>query len=243
MPVQYDRSPVVEAIFEFFVEGASIPPNVAGQIFEKLQKDYAGKRDEQVSAAEIDLGPSGPRVRTAKPRHRLWRTDGTALAQFAEDMFAFNALRPYTHYADYSEQIARLFQLYTELAQPSGFRFLGQRYINLVTLPSHDAHPADYFSIYPRIRREGRIFAAQIQTHELANGTVVLNLAFQGSDADDRPTYALDLYARTVRGGAVPVEWAAVKSWHDTAHAAILEAFEVALTRTGAEYLGRVTNS
>ena len=242
MPVEYARSPVVVAVFEFFIEGANYDPTVAKNVFDALRLDYAGKTDEQLSAVELELGPAGPRVQQTQPRHRLWSADGKTLAQFAKDMFAFNALSPYRHYREYEAGIGAVFETYVSRAMPRAFRFIGQRYINHITLPAKDSHPADYFSVYPRLATRGRIFAAQIQTDELPNGAVVLNLAFQGSDSDDRPTFALDLYARTSRGADIPVEWPAAKSWHDEAHEAILRAFQLALTPKGHEFLGRTSS-
>lgn len=73
------------------------------------------------------------------------------MVQFANDLCAFNALRPYTHYVDYLPAMKSLVDAYAGRTKPTGVEFLGQRYSNEVLLPDVEADPSDYFASYPRI--------------------------------------------------------------------------------------------
>ncbi len=153
-------------------------------------------------------------------------------------MCAFNALRPYSHFVDYLPNIERLFKAYLNETQPEGVLFLGQRYINHITLPSPDTQPWDYFTVYPRLpnREIPGIFGIQIQTARLSHGQVVMNLTRMGQP---QSAYSLDIYARTEDRPRIVAAWDAIATWLDEAHVKVKQCFEFGLQSKAQEMLGR----
>jgi uncharacterized protein (TIGR04255 family) len=246
MPIRYRNTPLVEAVFETFFVGGQWDGGVLAKLDARLGVEFAGHRDEMQNfpGIEFRMTPTGPRVRATQqqpPKYRRWDVPGKRLVQYSAEMCAFNALKPYTHYVDYRPDMEKLFRAYVEESRPPAVRFLGQRYINRVSLPSVDEHPSGYFTIYPEEvphDRRGVIFSMQVQTELVAHGRVVMNLAFQTVEAG-QPVYVLDVYARTDEKPSIRLEWSDVAAWQDEAHGAVKRAFELALTDKCRTLLGR----
>ncbi len=250
MPFEYTNNAIIEAIWEFAPVAASGGATVLAELKNHFAQDFNGRQDVVASSAgfEMQTGPNG--ISTARPlpagppRQRMWNTDGSRLVQFGADMLAFNALSPYTHFSHYLPAIRSAFDAYSRLATPVSVRFLGHRYINRIVLPSLDARPEDFFSVYPALHAAAGAelhppFALQVQTEEIQRGQVVLSLTYQGPDADRRPQYLLDVYARTVDAPNIEFRWERVFAWHQVAHAAIARTFDFVLRPDGYTLLGR----
>jgi uncharacterized protein (TIGR04255 family) len=233
MARHYKRSPLVEAVFEFMPISAELDD--AGLAALRLaSSEYQDETVEQGVLQRVDFSPTGPvssKTEARPPRYKRMHSSKTMLVQFSRELFCFNALVPYTHYLDYKPEIERLFSEYVRAARPRGVLFLGQRYLNRIMLPTDAADPSEYLALYPRMspstRRQKPMFL-QIEAEQFAEGGHVLaTLSYQGPDgATKRPTYVLDLYARTGERPAIDFLWPNVSTWHDFAHDALTKAFE-----------------
>jgi uncharacterized protein (TIGR04255 family) len=240
MPFEYGRNPIIEAVFEFAPAGGSVGNNAMEQLQAHFAPTYAGRQDSiAVSGGfELETGPSGIRAARALPagpaRRRMWNAESSRLVQFGPDMFVFNALRPYSHFENYLPAMEDGFRTYARIAGAPSVAFLGQRYINQIVLPSQSEDPCDYFRMYPRLHVTGAQqrhppFALQLQAEEIKRGQVVLTLTYQGLDAEQRPTYLLDVYARTVDNPGIDFAWERVQAWQELAHVAVGRTFDFAL--------------
>ena len=242
----YRDAPFVEAVFEFAPTESTFTNDSLDHLVQKLEPGYTGRRDIQKTFAfgiEYSAGLVKP-LRPPAPidRHRRWNSDESRLVQYSADLCVFNALPAYTHFVDYLPAIEVLHRAYVEACRPKGTKFLGQRYINKIVLPSLDASPEEYFSFYPpklpQTRHPG--FSLTIVTKDLigdGSGSVTLRLLFQGEE-QEKPVYFLEIYARTVDHPPYPFTWDAALQWHKKAHEGIEEAFETALTSKCKSMLG-----
>jgi uncharacterized protein (TIGR04255 family) len=214
------------------------------QLRSELSSAYSGQSDQitPLGGVKVDVkaNQAVPIPISGAPRRRMWASDGSRLVQFAEDLCAFNALRPYSHYVDYLPAIEHLFERYSVYAQPDGTRFLGHRYINQIQLPP-EAEPRDYFQVYPAIPQNMPApahppFALNLQTEQLKPGQVMMTLAFKGIEAE-KPTYILDINARTPDDPPISFNWPEVRAWHDDAHEAVKRGFEFAITEKCRQFL------
>jgi uncharacterized protein (TIGR04255 family) len=244
----YDRPPIIEAIYEFAPVGAALGDSGIRRLKDQFAAEYTGRSDAVVGSAgyEIEWGPAGSRASPLPPgplRHRLWAADNSALVQFGTDLFAFNALPPYSSYASYVPRMEPAFARYRAATGTTKVSFLGQRYLNRIALPSLDAPPREFFTLYPALpgerRASHRPFSMSVQTEEVQRGQVIVTLTYQGPDAERRPSYILDIYARTVDNPGMDFEWDRVKAWQDLAHTALNRAFEFAITEDCRTLLGR----
>jgi len=242
MARQYKRSPLVEAVFEFMPISAGLD-DAGMAALRRASADYSEEKVEQNILQRVDISPARPPRSTTvhqAVRYKRTHTSKTKLAQFSSELFCFNALVPYTHYRDYKPEIERLFAEYVRSARPTGVRFLGQRYINKILLPTDDADPSDYLAIHPKMNTPTRRIFLQMEAAQLAKGGHLLaSLSYQGPDvATKRPTYILDLYARTGDRPAIDFLWPDVCAWHDLAHEALVKAFEASIDEKARTLLG-----
>lgn len=243
MGLHYDKSPLVEAVFEVYAVPTAPAQAAPGGLEGKLRSAYAGKREVlQALGVHVQLGP-GPNVSQdlvrSPDRVRLWSDDGRRMVQFGADMCALNALPPYGHFEDYQPAFKQLFQAFADEVRPGQIAALGQRYINRIVLP-RASEAATYFTVYPRlpedVARTHPPFSMLVHAGNLSDGAVVLTLTYQGLHSE-QPTYILDLYARSDTRRAA--DWDAVHAWHREAHEAIVRCFESALTPSCQLLLGR----
>jgi uncharacterized protein (TIGR04255 family) len=238
---RYKSPPITEAVYEF--APTTVPKwyeATPRQIVAAIGDSYPVRDEAKAGSASFQLGPDGfsTTQQASVTRTRIWRADRSRMFQFGRDLCAFNALKPYTSYANYVPEMQPLVEEYANRTRPTGVFFLGQRYLNLILLPDTAADPAEYFDVYPRLTRRHRPFAMHLQVGEVVQGTTVLSLIFQGLDAGTRPIYLLDLYVRTHENPDIPFQWPEMRAWQDNAHQAIIEAFEGAITDKCRNLLG-----
>ena len=241
MPILYEKAPLVEAVFELFVEDPSWSASTVERLDRIFKGDFPGVEEVRNFNYEIRFTPDGPEHRPATQAniHRRWRADRQRLVQYSSQMCAFNALKPYTKFVDYLPTIQKLFRAYLAETKPGKVKYLGQRYINRITIPA-GARPSDYFTFYPDLKAQNipGVFGMQLETSRLANGRVVMNLALQ-SQPGNPPEYVLDLYARTDDLQPIAPQWAEIEAWNTAAHNAIETSFEGVLQPKAQEMLGR----
>jgi uncharacterized protein (TIGR04255 family) len=229
---KYKKSPIVEAVYEFAPTSPNWYEATPSQIANAIGHFYPKRSTVETVNAILEVNASKVSA-TAQPSVTRWRlatNEGDRMVQFGRDLCAFNALRPYSSYADYLPAMKQLVEEYGTHARPTDVFFLGQRYLNQVLLPDLNAHPADFFRAYPRLTSLHRPFSLQLQVGEVVQGGTVLSLIFQGLDAGKKPLYLLDLYVRSINNPDIPFQWDEMRVWQDAAHQAIATAFESAIT-------------
>jgi uncharacterized protein (TIGR04255 family) len=229
----YAKPPLVEAVFEVFVEDPS-PWNDQSQqrLEQELTEKFSGPRDTlQPSAVQIQIGPEqafSQRVVPEPPRRRMWTPDRGELFQFGPAMCAYNLL---SHYRSFEQHAARLEELtgrYLEERKPAKIAWAGQRYVNRILVPVDQGDPASYFEVYPKLPTgQHRPFALQVVSGEFAGGQAVLNLAFQGEESGSA-VYMLDIYARS--SIQFTPDAVAIRRWQEQAHGVVRSSFEATLT-------------
>lgn len=243
MAVQYDNTPLLEAVFEVYTTGAASTEGFQADLEAKLRPAYSGKREliEPVGV-HVQLGPGSKLtqgVLKVPPRVRLWSADSDRMVQFGADMCAFNALPPYRHFAGYQPAFRELVDAFLDATHAASVNALGQRYINRILLPPR-SEAATYFAFYPKlpddVARTHPPFSMLVQAAPADGGAVVVNLTYQGLQGD-RPAYVLDLYARTEVERSP--QWQQIESWQRRAHDAIVKCFEMAITAESSTLLGR----
>jgi uncharacterized protein (TIGR04255 family) len=240
MPFRYRNAPLVEAIFEFGPEGATLSGEGTQRVLAAFA-DYTGRRqDVRPLGAQFDMTTGQVTPVQAPLRVRQWNSSNSRMIQFGGDLCAFNALAPYTAFEDYISDIERLVNAYRAEAGTDRTSFLSQRYLNRIAIPNED--PARYFHLFPhgeRPDRRPRPFSIQMEVATLpVGGNLMITLAYQGP-AGDGHQYLLDLYARVGENPPIQFGWAGVSAWQQAAHEAIEKAFEEPLTERCREMLGR----
>lgn len=230
----YPTPPLVEAIFEFFIEPpAAWSAESEARLTAAYSSRFPGPRDEVASfGVELRLGPEGPSIRQGAPpeprRLRLWTEDKGELVQFGAAMCAYNLLSHYTRFEDHIDRLEEVVATYLAEVRPTHIEWTGQRYLNRVVVPASEGGPQRYFEVYPRFPTAVHgPFALQVVAGAFENGQTVLGLTFQG-ERDGAAAYTLDLYARST----LPVEPSpsALRQWHEKAHESVRQTFEAVLT-------------
>jgi len=241
----YRNTPLQEAVFEFAPRGPSFDGDGFAEMQAELRASYDGEGGPTPSSGALmwnfvnrTVMPSPART---PDRFRAWTADRARTALVGHDLCAFNAMAPYTHFLDYLPAMESLFRAYAKHANAPSVAFLGQRYINRISLPT-DADPSDYFTVYPKVPADWprtslhRPFSMQILTEELETGHVVVTLAMQQQNP---PIYFLDIYARTNNDPEIAFEWEPARDWQARAHEAVKRAFEFTITDRCRTILGR----
>jgi uncharacterized protein (TIGR04255 family) len=247
MGLRYRNTPLVEAVFEFVPASSTLTKDIVERLQARFGREYP--KLERLPGVEVQLkldpaGPSAMPTGKQRDRYRLWNAAKSRLLQFAEDMCAFNALAPYSHYEEYLPDIKQFFDAYALECKATDLRHLGQRYVNRIFLPSEEAAAEDYLTLYPALPRGAIPIARhppvslQVGTQQLSRGQVTISLHYAGKDGL-RPVYFLDLYAHWTDNLKSDFSWTSVKTWQDEAHEAVKRAFEAAITERCRKLLGR----
>ena len=156
------RAPIVEAVIEVRARAEArweeqaitnhiksrLPeyPSVLSSRAVQLRMEFTqpGAQAAQPSPTEQvvhDMGWRGLRCESADKRH---------VAQFNRDGFVFSRLAPYESWDQFEREGLRLWQLHTELAQPTEAQRLGLRFINRIAVPQEGLRLEDYLEAPPR---------------------------------------------------------------------------------------------
>jgi uncharacterized protein (TIGR04255 family) len=163
------------------------------------------------------------------------------MIQFGPEMCALNALPPYTQYEDYIPQFEALVKEYLSATNSRSVSWVGQRYINKVVLPDANEDPQSIFGIYPNLPTELREkhppFAIQVEVMRLPEATITVNLQFQGILAERRPSYILDIYAKSIL--PIGAESSEIVNWNNKVHDQLYGAFLFCIPEKNAKRLFR----
>ncbi len=229
----YDEPPLSEAVFELFAEpsSAEIDANAFFGRFEQFSAERQEWRNAVVAMEVRDGRLVSQSFREAANGERRWNGERTRGVLVGPGVIAFNVLPPYGHFVDHRPTLSDLLTVYLETARPKALHWAGHRYINRVRADSKTL-PTELFAIYPGLpddlAAEHPPFSIQVEAARFDGGVVVASLGL-AHRTEDEATYVLDLYARSPQpfpGGSVDE----ILAWHDRAHEAVVEGFEMAIT-------------
>lgn len=157
---RYKHPPIEEALVEFrFKSDQGWDPTMPGQLHGKLSEAYPGKPRQQnvVEASLVAQQGQGANfaVREGLGKVQLVNHDATRLVGIGHDALSVHMLRPYQSEAENSgwdefrPRIVAALSAYWDVADPSGVRRIGMRYINKLVVPATDADPARYLKAAP----------------------------------------------------------------------------------------------
>jgi uncharacterized protein (TIGR04255 family) len=143
------RAPIAEAVIEMRAR-AEVPweESAVRSRLVPLLPDYPQMQSQREFEHELQVGPGQEPVQ----RHRDlgWKglrfesADHIHIVQFNRDGFVFSRLRPYDHWEQFHGEAIRLWNIYRDIAHPSGIQRLGLRFINRIELPLDGPRPDDY---------------------------------------------------------------------------------------------------
>lgn len=242
----YLSPPLVEAVFELFIEPASALWSNA--TFERAREQFSDFSGQEESLEPYDVtmqvGPGrnfSHGVQSGPHRIRRWDTKRQRAIQFSSQMCAYNVLpQAYGHFEQHIDTLTQVFTFFLEEAKPSKIWWVGQRYINLIKIPSQTDDVSSYFAIYPRfpepLNRGHRPFSLQAQTAEFQRGSVQMGLHLQANNGDT-VNYLLDIYAS---GEVVTPDLNELIDWQRSAHEQVSASFELCISdRSRDELFGR----
>ena len=150
---KYKNAPVVEALCEIFFSGSKWDGTIPGMFFDKIKQDYPIKKELDQIGVEVSISPEVQRSQVMRGERRIQflKPDNSQLVQIEKDLVVVNQLRPYPRFVDWKPVIDKMLKLYCDLAQPTGIKQIGIRYINRIVIPTHSFKLHDYFNLYPQV--------------------------------------------------------------------------------------------
>ena len=232
----FDAPPFVEAVYDCFAE-PSAPLSLV-----ELENSFFGRFPEYVGARQewqlmgASFAFKGGQVSTAPapPQGgvRRWNSAKNRAVLLGAGVLAMNVVPPYGHIEDHLPHLRELLAVYIELAKPSRITWLGQRYINQVSIDFADRiAPARLFNLAPSLPEARALMhpgmTVQLETARtnVASALTTLSLSAKTPSA---AVYTLDIYGRT--SGEVPSSAQAIADWHSATHEIIIEAFLSSIT-------------
>ncbi|MBM4429230.1 MAG: TIGR04255 family protein [Chloroflexi bacterium] len=229
----YRNAPIIEAFVEFQFVSEQWDWTVPGLMYEKLQKSFPKKRQQNVLevAMQAQAAQIAQRVTGGIARMQFVRDDDKALIQVGPDLLAVNYLRPYPDWPTFRGQILEALSMYREIAAPTGLKRMGLRYINRVEIPEPRVELEQYFRIFPTIpmTEDMSAFLMRVEVRfEAVNGLLVMTMGSTPSGHPERTLFILDLDFFTVHADRLALESAS--DWIEAAHTQIEHAFESCIT-------------
>ena len=237
---EYRSPPLVEAVFEIFLDGA-LPTSWSEDSFSDAQKLFPEFTFHEESLEDyafmVRVAPNNSvsqAMSRAPRRLRWWDEPRQRAIQFSSHMCAYNVLvEAYGHFEDHLETLRRILGFFIAEARPKSIPWVGQRYLNSIKIPQEESDVASYFAIYPRLPEEigeGHIqFTLQLQTAVFEQGDVQVGFypGKPNSEGDAIP-YILDVSARSV--GNIEPDANQILSWQQNAHEHVNRAFELCVS-------------
>lgn len=196
------HAPITEALFDFRLgPRASITPDGLDRIRIALKTDYPREEQGQLF---LQQEPFQPPEDTGLHGYWFRSEDGCNVAQFREDGFTFNRLKPYTSWERVTEEARRLWELYVRVVQPAAVVRIGARYINHIRIPESVLAYDKYFTaplpLPPALDVLPRSFLTRVSIPGRGEGVVAsITQALVESNDPDGLTVLLDIDAYVAR--------------------------------------------
>ncbi len=233
--IRYVMPPIVEVVCEFrFVPSEPWDLTVPGLLYDRLREKFPRKRLLKVFEGEATAETSGIRQEIRlTDRMQFLREDEKAFVQVGPDLLAVNHLAPYPTWEGFVPLVQDAFDGYRAVAQPSGLRRIGLRYINRIVIPGNPLELADYLNFRPFIGPDlpqmmsGFILGVQ---SPFDDGRDILRLQLTTDEPDEPDSLAvlLDMDYFLARPEAVSLPTAL--DWAEMAHGRVQEVFEACLS-------------
>lgn len=236
----YGDPALVEAIFEIKPEHtgdmrrARLDAPAMEQMAARLRGfDHRTERLElHAPTSRYGLPPSQHQTSDGADSYRtcLWNEEQSRCVQFGGGLCAFNVLTPYGHYEDHVPLLRRVFQTYLEAAALDAGVRCAHRYLNVFGLKPFE-RPDELFSFYPPLPQ------ALIQKH-VAVSLRIEAVSFRGGVCTVRlwrhavdeleVCYRMEVEAQST--ASVKPSTEAILQWHQIAHDAVNQAFDMSIT-------------
>jgi uncharacterized protein (TIGR04255 family) len=232
--IQYDLPPIAEVVCQFqFVPSIPWDAAIPGLIYPQLRKDYPKRKGLRSIESQLNPAQGGFQQQfQMADRVQFLREDEKAFVQIGTDFLAINHLDPYPGWGKFRPIIRQGFEVYREIAKPSGLLRIGLRYINLIKLPGDKVHLNEFFKFYPdfghAVPNVAEFMMGAVSPFENERDALRLQMNTAIADKPDDWAIILDLDYFLVQHQSVPIENAL--DWIDAAHNCILTTFENCLT-------------
>lgn len=151
--MQYRNAPIQEAVFDINVTGVQRPDI---RLFEEIGRtnflDFP--RIEKRIANSVEINQKSQEIKSESGVKGLIFTNNTGRKkiQIRKDGFAFNMLKPYSDWADFSREAFTYWKVYEQNIIPIGIRRIALRYVNSIVVPVIGKINFDeYFTIIPKV--------------------------------------------------------------------------------------------
>ncbi len=230
--------PIVEALCEFrFVPSDTWDWTIPGLLYEKIKGEFPERSQFKGLGVQIHLGPNAPPaadMRTGPERVQLKRSDDSAMVQIGENLLAINHLRPYPDWENFRELILNILQKYRDVTESVPLlERIGLRYINQIEVPQDKFETGDYITLEPPLSGSlDKPLSSFYQRYELVQDSPVGVLIHQTGiqRKKDQTVIMLDLDFGSEDVKHI-TDTDGIKTWLDSAHARVLDAFIASLNR------------
>ncbi len=151
----FPHAPITEALLDIRVE---LPKDIEitdlDAFHDSVRDTYSEKQQRVAFTAGIKVTPNGPSAvpPTAEPNGFIFRSpEGKKLVQARLDGFTFNKLRPYSSWAEFSEEARSLWDKYCNVAKPKKITRIALRYINKIEIPLPFTSFQEYILTLPQL--------------------------------------------------------------------------------------------
>lgn len=147
------NAPIVEAIIQWAARARKTPgpDDLRQQLLERLP-DYPDCRPQRLFRLEAQIEIDGS---SRQVQHDTWQgfrctsSDKLHIAQFSRDGVVFSRLKPYDTWESFAAEGMRIWQIFTDIAEPAEIERLGVRFINRIAPIALDDLPK-YLKVPPK---------------------------------------------------------------------------------------------
>lgn len=149
---QYDKAPLLEAIFEAKFSIESFDSAQPGQFFEKIRNKYPQKNDLSIitftvgTAANVSPSQLKDSSLIQAPVLQAWNEERTSCLQIGPGIIAANE-KKYVDWENFTPSVRLLLKSYFECAKPIETKKVGFRCINRFLIPEDNVVLTDYFKM------------------------------------------------------------------------------------------------
>lgn len=168
-PRHLSSAPITEAIIDVRVKvRADFNPSTFLGIHAQISDRFPIKEERkgsQVTFRVGSAGSSGPEFQDLGTQGFFFKSsDEKLIAQFRNDGFTLNRLKPYIGWDDLFPVAVDLWNLYVATAAPEAVTRIALRYINHITLPDRPIELDDFLLAVPPVPRELPQFIGAFQS-------------------------------------------------------------------------------
>jgi len=236
MGKKYRNPPVIEALCEFqFVPAQKWDLTIPGLIYDKV-KDKFPVREQQIGiGVQFQTTEKGlqHKVEPAPPRMQFYNKDKTALIQVAPDLLTINQLKPYPTWAEFKPMILEALEIYRMVANPKGFKRIGLRYINRISIKAPSVKVEEYIKFYASIPEDlPQFHTSFISRAEIPyknnRDRMLITIGSAPPETPNTTSIILDVDYNVGIPEAIAME--ACEEWIEQAHSTLEKAFESCIT-------------